>query len=132
MTDHYDVEIEREIAEIREQNIGTGSRKSYEKSAARFILFLFAGSINLISPIFHSAPPPWCYPTEENVRHFFKMPYEERIEIMSPIRLDSLTAKDFMQFLVTLRKKDGEKPTASTLRGIASFKLTCHQDLLLS
>ena len=117
MADDYDAEIEREIAEIREQNIGTGSRKSYGKSAARFILFLFAGSINMISPIFHSAPPPLCYPTEENVGRFFKLPYEERIEIMAPIRLDTLTAKDFMRFLVTLRKKDGEKPSASTLSG---------------
>ena len=59
MADDYDADIERVIREIREQNIGTGSRKSYEKSAARFILFLFAGNAsNMISPTFHSAPPP--------------------------------------------------------------------------
>jgi hypothetical protein len=64
MADDYDAEIEREIWGIREQNIGTDSRKSYEKSAARFILFLFAGNaFNMISPTFHSAPPPLYYPT---------------------------------------------------------------------
>ena len=99
-----DAEIDLEITEIRTMNIEKSSRASYERSASKFILFLFASAIALISPIFWLAPPPLCNPTLENVRRFFAIPYEQRNIHTAPVCPEFLTAKDFMRFCVTLKK----------------------------
>lgn len=115
--DDFDAEIEAEIAEIRNHNITKGSRKNYEKSVAKFVAFLFLTNIQLVNPAFFYSPPPLCEPTEENVRRYFARNYEERVEATAPLVLSGITAKDFMRFCVSLRKKDGKKPTAGTLSG---------------
>ena len=115
--DDFDAEIEAEIAEIRNHNITKGSRKNYEKSVAKFVAFLFLTNIQLVNPAFFYSPPPLCEPTEENVRRYFARNYEERVEATAPLVLSGITAKDFMRFCVSLRKKVSallKKPTAST------------------
>ena len=115
--------IQTELENLRNMNVGTGSRAGYERSSGHFILWLDRHKPHLIPEAFRQASQSpsltWSFIRESIQRHDPGLP---------PIHFDEVSADDFLEWIITLRKVDGEKPSYSMLNGHRSALKNLYRD----
>jgi hypothetical protein len=103
-------DLEDEVDFMRENQISNNSKKIYNYSTINYLKWLYANRQNVLTEEFIGAveiPRDTGRPTTESIIAFLdtKEP---------PVHFDQISAKDFMTWLASLRKKNGDKPGFST------------------
>ena len=103
---------ETELNQIRDMNVKSLSRESYERSSAHFILWLNEHKPHLINPAFRQAAPNSILTSS-----FIRASLNQHSLDLLPINFESLEARDFLEWVIRLRKSNGDKPSYASLNG---------------
>ncbi|KAJ3112697.1 hypothetical protein HDU96_004294, partial [Phlyctochytrium bullatum] len=102
-----DADMDAEIANIRANNINPRSRKSYHASSTKMLLWFLKNKPDVLNPDFAGLF------NEDMTEAQMKAAITDVIKGAPenpPLNFENFTARDFFSWLVTLRKRDGEKP----------------------
>lgn len=100
--------VEEEVAAVRRNTVADDSRDIYRRSSVDFVLWLHANESPLVNLDFGKDANGNVNNTSLSIA--LNSP---NLQIL-PINFNELTAKEFMKFIVTRRKRDGGRPGFST------------------
>ena len=110
----YSESENRRLEEVENQNIGKKSRANYIGSQTRFVVWMkgkFGNNEALFNKKFFEG-------AEGNLTNkYVKSKLKELNRSCPPLHFENLTAKMFASFLLSLKKKNGERPGIDALKG---------------
>jgi len=112
-------EADFEVSELRANVVKKESRAMYMRSMSKFLAWLFFNNRHIISP-----EVSLLADTAANKVSFFKSILQTAPND-PPIIFELLTAPVFMKWIVSLRKKNGDKPGCHLIVVIARVSFTC-------
>ena len=109
--DHADhAAIQLEVQGLLDARIEKSSRYNYSRSNIRFIIWLFNHKRELLTDVFLGGIANLEEgPTEAYIKGILAPPVRPE---MLPVRLENFNVKDFMEYIVTLKKANGKAPGA--------------------
>ena len=104
----YLAQLESEVADLRANVVKKVSCGIYSNSLIKFLAWLYENKREILTPECASGAD-----TAVNKRNYFKTVLKNPVTD-PPVRFELITAKLFMLWIVSLRKKDGNKPGSSS------------------
>ena len=104
----YLAQLESEVADLRANVVKKVSRGIYSNSLIKFLAWLYENKREILTPECASGAD-----TAVNKRNYFKTVLKNPVTD-PPVRFELITAELFMLWIVSLRKKDGNKPGSSS------------------
>jgi hypothetical protein len=105
--------MDASLAEIRENVIASSSRRAYKHSTVRFLKWVVEERSFLITDDFMTILN--AQPQETPLKTRIDAVLQVRPQV-SPIHFDQLTPTDFIEWLRTLEKTDGSRPSCASYR----------------
>ncbi len=121
--ENMDPQVHDEVAAVRENAVAQRSRQIYRSSTYRFLEWLLHNRRDLLTADFTSA-----------MEIDNDTPCIDRIKrivtegAILPIRFGDMQAKDFIYWLLTLRRRDGGRPGYSTYNSHRSALFNMYRD----
>ena len=115
--------IDDEVDAIRANTIANNSRVLYRRSAIKFILWIYNTKNHLISDHFNNLVLEEGSINEGLIKKVLNDTPNNPI-----LKFDLLEARDFISWIVTIRKTDGEKPHYSTYNSHRSGLYNLYRD----
>ena len=118
-------ELEEKVTEIERNAVAQVSRGIYQNSSARFLKWVYVNKRHLLTQSFISSVELDSNgePTDHSIKSILSIQPEQ-----PPIHFEELTARDFLTWIVSLRKKDGTVPGYSSYNSHRSALFNLFRD----
>lgn len=107
-----------QVQALRVARIETSSRYNYQRGNVRFLQYLYKEKRELLTESFLAGVADRDVgPTDDYIMGILSPPVQLD---QPPVKFADITVQEFMEFIVTLRLRNGQKPSVSTLAGYRS------------